>query len=43
MDDIYYSINTDDKKEKNKKPPGRPRKIDNDKNQMKINGYFKQN
>ena len=43
MDDIYYTINTDDKKEKNKKPPGRPRKIDNNKNQMKIDEIFKNN
>ena len=43
MDDIYYTINTDDKKEKNKIPPGRPRKIDNNKNQMKIDEIFKNN
>ena len=43
MDDIYYSINIDDKKEKNKKPPGRPCKIDNNKNQMKIDEIFKHN
>ena len=40
MDDIYYTINIDDKKEKSKRPPGRPRKINNNKNQLKIDEIF---
>ena len=42
MDDIYYCSNINNRKqEKNKRPPGRPRKGEPNKNQTKIEDIFK--